>query len=120
MAHSPELIWECVRANSSFIRKGPKDIKKGMPVMSAEPGNLTGLNSFKFSGLANRKVVGLSSKKDGKKESIVLTTKHNKKSRHSRPEAIFLEMGVNKEAKKGIAALEQAMGTKYCRRDLLD
>lgn len=42
---SQEVVWECLRTQSSFLRKG----KKGTPVFSAEPGNLANKHSFKFS-----------------------------------------------------------------------
>merc|ERR1712151_503611 len=114
---APELIWECVRKNNSFIRKTRI---AGAPVMSAEQGNLCGLNSFKFSGLANSKVLGLSSKTTGKKESIVLTTRRKKEEQTTRPKTQLLETGVRKQDKKGLAAIAKAMDAGYYRRDLLD
>ncbi|CAE8642358.1 unnamed protein product [Polarella glacialis] len=65
MSMSPDIMWQCVKKNSAFLRKS-----RNMPVMSAEPGNLCSLNSFKYSGLANRKVLDISPKIAGKKESI--------------------------------------------------
>merc|ERR1712062_533952 len=67
MSVAPQLIWECVKKNSSFIRKSPN-----CPVMSAEEGNLCGLHSFKFNGLANNKVLDVTSSKNGKKEKVTL------------------------------------------------
>ena len=61
-----DLIWMCVKKNSSFIRKSAN-----MPVMSAEKGNLTGLNSYKFSGLASANALDVACVKTGKKESTV-------------------------------------------------
>ena len=78
------------------------------------------LNSFKFSGLANQKVLNVSPKFTGKKESIVLTTRHTKDEKASAPKSIYLETGLKKETKKGLAALAKAMDARYCRRDLLD
>merc|ERR1719387_2559851 len=88
--------------------------------MTAEPGNLTGTNSYKFSGLASGQVLNLSPMKKGKKECIVLTTRHKKASRAARPGSMLLETGVNKQAKKGLAALDKVMDAGYYRRDLLD
>eukprot|EP00928_Gymnodinium_smaydae_P041164 TRINITY_DN27867_c1_g1_i1.p1 TRINITY_DN27867_c1_g1~~TRINITY_DN27867_c1_g1_i1.p1 ORF type:complete len:142 (+),score=37.71 TRINITY_DN27867_c1_g1_i1:82-507(+) len=112
---SAALLWECTKKNSSFIRKSPN-----MPVMSAEPNNLCGLNSFKFSGLTGSMTLGLSSTKAGAKESIVLQTQHSKKSRGSRPSAMFVKTGLPKNSKKGVAALDAALGKTCYRRDLLD
>jgi len=59
---SPQLLWECTKKNSSFIRKSAN-----MPVMSSDPNNLCGLNSYKFSGVCGGAVLGLNSKKAGSK-----------------------------------------------------
>merc|ERR1712060_581204 len=91
----------------------------GAPVMSAEVGNLKGLNSFKFSGLANKQVLGLSSKTSGKKESIVLTTRNHKDEKAFQPERMLLETGLKKQTTKGLAALGKAMDALYYRRDLM-
>ncbi|CAE8649488.1 unnamed protein product [Polarella glacialis] len=99
---SADLLWHCVKKNSSFIRKSVN-----MPVMTAEPGNLTGLNSFRFSGLAN------------KKESIILTTKSKKTSRSYRPRGILLETGIKKGPKKGLAQLKKVMEAGFYRQDLM-
>eukprot|EP00928_Gymnodinium_smaydae_P011640 TRINITY_DN1426_c0_g4_i1.p1 TRINITY_DN1426_c0_g4~~TRINITY_DN1426_c0_g4_i1.p1 ORF type:complete len:143 (-),score=42.31 TRINITY_DN1426_c0_g4_i1:71-499(-) len=112
---APALMWECVKKNNSFIRKSPN-----MPVMSAERGNLCGLNSFKFSGLVGGHVLGLDSEKKGSKESIVLRTQSSKASNSARPGAAVVKTGVSKSAKKATAALEKALGARFYRRDLLD
>eukprot|EP00427_Karlodinium_veneficum_P024755 CAMPEP_0169117974 /NCGR_PEP_ID=MMETSP1015-20121227/30749_1 /TAXON_ID=342587 /ORGANISM="Karlodinium micrum, Strain CCMP2283" /LENGTH=118 /DNA_ID=CAMNT_0009180703 /DNA_START=95 /DNA_END=451 /DNA_ORIENTATION=- len=91
-----------------------------MPVMTAEAGNLTGMNSYKFSGLASAQVFDLSSSIKGKKETIVMTTRHKKTSRASRPGSMLLETGINKNSKKGLATLEKAMDAGFYRRDLMD
>merc|ERR1712113_942152 len=108
----------CVRSNSSFIRKGIR--ATGAPVMSAEPGNLCGLNSFKFSGLANKKLLNIATEKNGRKESIVLTTRHKKGSRASRPESMFIETGIKKDSKKGLEQLSKVIDAGFYRKDLLD
>ncbi|CAK0867772.1 unnamed protein product [Prorocentrum cordatum] len=117
MTASPELVWECIKANNSFMRKSPG---AGNKTMSAERGNLCGLHSFKFSGLANRQVVGLASARNGKKESIVLTTRQKKEAKAASPSSQYLEKGIKKAPKKGAAQLEKAMGAGFYRKDLLD
>lgn len=67
MSYSDDLIWACVRNNSCFLRKG----RKPNATFSTERGNLTGKNSFKYSGLANSKTIDL--RADG--DALVLTTK---------------------------------------------
>eukprot|EP00427_Karlodinium_veneficum_P024440 CAMPEP_0169118128 /NCGR_PEP_ID=MMETSP1015-20121227/30830_1 /TAXON_ID=342587 /ORGANISM="Karlodinium micrum, Strain CCMP2283" /LENGTH=141 /DNA_ID=CAMNT_0009180865 /DNA_START=64 /DNA_END=489 /DNA_ORIENTATION=+ len=110
-----DLIWMCVKKNSSFLRKSPN-----VPVMTAEPGNLSGFNSYKFSGLASAQVLDVSATTAGKKESIVLTTRHKKGSRSARPGSMLLKNGLNKNEKKGLAALDKVMDAGFYRRDLLD
>merc|ERR1719382_999611 len=95
MPASSDLIWECVKHNNSFMRKS-----LNMPTMSAEVGNLCGMHSFKFSGVASKKVLDVSVKKTGQKETIVLTTRSKK------------------SAKKGLAQVAKATGGAFYRRDL--
>merc|ERR1712217_406725 len=117
MSAAPELIWECVRQNNSFIRKTRIS---GAPVMSAEAGNLAGLSSFKFSGLANKQVLDVCPKLNGKKESIMLTTRNKKQEKAVQPKRMILQTGLKKQSKKGLAAVAKAMDAGYYRRDLLD
>ncbi|CAK9089863.1 unnamed protein product [Durusdinium trenchii] len=100
---APDLLWQCVKNQSCFIRK-----QKNFPVMTAEPGNLCGLNNFQFSGLASKKVLGLDSKKVGKKESIVLTTRSKRESRQYRPGVVLVTTGIKKGKKQGPEQLKKA------------
>ncbi|KAF9535605.1 ribosomal L28e protein family-domain-containing protein [Crepidotus variabilis] len=53
---SNDLQWLLLRGNNSFI---VKRVPEG-PIFSREPGNLRNLHSFKYSGLANSKVIDIS------------------------------------------------------------
>ena len=117
MLEAPALIWECVKHHNSFMRKNCKNIK-GVPTLSSDKGNLCGLHSFKFSGLANRDVLDVSSKKTGAKETIIMTTTHRQQSRLMRPKHRLIETGVKKQATKGTAQLTKALLGRYYRRDL--
>mmetsp|Transcript_116525 Transcript_116525/g.290973 ORF Transcript_116525/g.290973 Transcript_116525/m.290973 type:complete len:144 (+) Transcript_116525:89-520(+) len=112
-AAAADLVWECIKGNNAFIRKSPN-----MPVMSAEPGNLCGLNSFKFSGLASKKVLDVSVKKAGLKETIVMTMRTKNGSKAQRPGRMLVETGLKKNAKKGLAQVAKATGGALYRRDL--
>ena len=59
---SDGLVWLCVKDNNSFLRKnkGARTKRNGAITLSAEPGNLASLNTFKYSGLANSKVIKFS------------------------------------------------------------
>ena len=56
---SDALVWLCVKDNNSFMRKNKcaQTKRNGQITLSAEPGNLTSLSSFKYSGIANSKVI---------------------------------------------------------------
>jgi hypothetical protein len=54
-SYSPDLVWACVRNQSSFLRKG----RFPNVTFAGEPGNLTGKNNFSSSGLANSKTIDL-------------------------------------------------------------
>jgi len=114
MVYQQDLIWMCVKKNSSFLRKSPN-----MPVMTAEPGNLMGMNSYKFSGLANEKVLDVSSKKTGVKESIVMTVRSKKAEKAQMPKLALVKTALPKDSKKGLAALAKAMDAGFYRKDLL-
>merc|ERR1712087_22936 len=63
MSVSPDLIWPIVRDPSCFVVKrrqsGRSRMGKAGARMTTEANNLTGINSFKYSGLANAKTVDL-------------------------------------------------------------
>ncbi|KAF8808182.1 ribosomal protein L28e [Phlegmacium glaucopus] len=65
---SNDLQWLLLRKNNSFI---VKRVPEG-PIFSKEPGNLRNLHSYKFSGLANSKVIDISDSASGVK---ILTRK---------------------------------------------
>ena len=76
---SADLVWQLVRNNSSFL------VRRNGVEFTSEPGNLTGCNTFKFSGLANTKAVDLSVKK-GK---VTIGLKKTKQSKVRSPAAAW-------------------------------
>merc|ERR1711900_128610 len=102
---SPDLIWALVRNNNCFIKK-----QKNMPVFSSEKNNLAGLNTFKYSGLANNKNANVAMDKNSARVLPYLT-KSTKRSKTA-------QFGVSRCPKKGEAALrKQLLGY---RRDLTE
>merc|ERR1711997_1105660 len=97
---SSELVWQCIKGGNSFMRKGLNNT-----YFSAEPGNLTGKHSYKFSAIANKKTVDLVT--DG--TTIVLT----KASKKGKAKTIF-----KKDAKKVMKGVSKEI-TGY-RTDLAD
>jgi len=89
---SADLQWAILRNQSSFIvrkRKGTQG------ELTSEPNNLTQLNSFKFSGLANCKVVGV----DVQNKKVALTTKKLKGC--NKPKTGSANAQLNKHMVKG-------------------
>merc|ERR1712039_312111 len=99
---------------SCFIKK-----QANLPVMSAETDNLAGLNSAKYSGLAN-KSVGLSVVKNGKKEVITLTKKQKGSHAISKVGSATLKTGIKKSNKKAAEQLRKELAFGGYRRDLVD
>jgi len=95
MAPSADLLWTLVRNNSCFIQK-----QKNAPVFTSEPGNLSGLNQFKFSGLTQGKTVNVSVAKKGKKELVTLATR-KAGAKQALCKAAVVKTGIKKCAKKG-------------------
>eukprot|EP00403_Amphidinium_massartii_P041170 CAMPEP_0178453812 /NCGR_PEP_ID=MMETSP0689_2-20121128/45008_1 /TAXON_ID=160604 /ORGANISM="Amphidinium massartii, Strain CS-259" /LENGTH=159 /DNA_ID=CAMNT_0020079671 /DNA_START=75 /DNA_END=552 /DNA_ORIENTATION=- len=112
---APTLLWECVKEKSCFLVK-----RKNAPIMTKEPTNLTSLNKFRFSGLAQRKVLDVTSTVSGKKEKVLLVQRQKKPSKVCRPSASVIQTGLNKNGKKGLAGLDGAISKAFYRTDLVD
>lgn len=73
---SSELIWSIVRDTSCHLLKrkltGTCAVGKKGAEFTTEPNNVTGMNAWKYSGLANSKTIGLTA---ADSKGVVLTTK---------------------------------------------
>ena len=54
------LVWHLIRDNNSFLVKRGRTRRDGAVQLSAEPGNLLNVNTFKYSGIANSRTLTLS------------------------------------------------------------
>jgi large subunit ribosomal protein L28e len=125
---SDTLVWSIVRNNSSFLFK-----RNGIQLTS-EPNNVTNLNTFKFSGLANSKAVGLhlqqhgvklpEGHKDKDKEaitySVVLTakrTQHRNKPATSQEKSTLKRHNSTNRC-KGADAVYKSTSGRFYRGDL--
>ncbi|CAJ0640868.1 15239_t:CDS:2 [Entrophospora sp. SA101] len=99
---STDLIWLLVKNNNSFL------IKHNGVQFSSEPNNLTNSNSFKHSGLANKKSIGISPEPKGR--GVVVTTKTKgvsyKPAKNTRK--VVLSKGIRKSAKSIANSLTRA------------
>ncbi|CAG8550565.1 3493_t:CDS:2 [Funneliformis mosseae] len=62
---SDDLIWLLLRNRNSFL------VKRNGAEFTSEPNNLTNLNSFKYSGLANSKAIGVTAGPDDRGVAVV-------------------------------------------------
>ncbi|XP_059642866.1 large ribosomal subunit protein eL28y-like [Cornus florida] len=108
-----QLIWEIVKKNSSFL---VKEFGNGTASVqfSRESNNLYNLNSYKHSGLANKKTVSI--QPGGKDQSVVLATTKTKKQ--SKPAALLHKCVMKKEFNRMAKAVSNQVADNYYRPDL--
>merc|ERR1719272_998265 len=113
---SSDLQWMLVKNNHSFLVKRKTN---GGVQFSSEPNNLMNLNTFKFSGLANAKAVGVSMNEAGK---IVLTTKRTKNGAGRKPKTLNTVTVLTKHNSgkkcRGAEAVRSATQKSFYRADL--
>ncbi|XP_078439213.1 ribosomal L28e protein family [Wolffia australiana] len=114
MASIPgELVWEIVKRNNAFLVKqfgnGTAKVQ-----FSKESNNLYNLNSYKYSGLANKKTVSV--QPEGKDLSVVLATSKTKKQ--SNPSNLYNRSVLKKEFAKMAKAVVNQVAENHYRPDL--
>eukprot|EP00656_Telonema_subtile_P022209 TRINITY_DN232_c0_g1_i3.p2 TRINITY_DN232_c0_g1~~TRINITY_DN232_c0_g1_i3.p2 ORF type:complete len:134 (+),score=41.81 TRINITY_DN232_c0_g1_i3:221-622(+) len=110
---SSDLVWQCIRNNSAFLKVRKNGTLK--QVFNAEPNNLTNLNRFKDSGLANSKAVGLVA--DAEK-GVHLTLKANKRQRQIKRNAPSAKL--TGSFRKVAKAITKNTKDSYYRADLTE
>ncbi|EEF46305.1 60S ribosomal protein L28-2 [Ricinus communis] len=107
-----QLIWEAVKKNNCFL---VKQFGRGSASVqfSKEPNNLYNLNSYKHSGLSNKKTVSIQA---GKDQSVILATTKTKKQ--NRPSALLHKSVMKKEFRRMAKAVQNQVGDNYYRPDL--
>ncbi|WCJ42627.1 60S ribosomal protein L28-2 [Euphorbia peplus] len=108
-----QLIWEIVKRNNSFLVKEFGRGNAGVQ-FSKETNNLYNLNSFNYSGLANKKTVSIQS--GGKDLSVVLATSKTKKQ--NKPASLLHKSVMRKEFRSMAKAVANQVGDNYYRPDL--
>ncbi|KAL7067676.1 hypothetical protein ACR3K2_19500 [Cryptosporidium serpentis] len=110
---SSEIIWQCVKRNSSFIHKS-----NGF-TFTCEPYNMVAINSLKYSGLANRNGLGLDVKVNPNNQLIkkVQITKKKTGTRSTRrPNRLVTTIKLSTDPKQAKKKIENAFSH---RRDLV-
>ncbi|CAM8954294.1 unnamed protein product [Rhodiola kirilowii] len=106
------LIWEIVKRNNSFLVKqfgnGNASVR-----FSKESNNLYNLNSYKHSGLANKKTVTI---QPGKENAVVISTTKTKKQ--NKPALLPNKSVLKKEFSRMVKAVSNQVGDNYYRPDL--
>ncbi|XP_015866598.3 large ribosomal subunit protein eL28y-like [Ziziphus jujuba] len=107
-----QLIWEIVKKNNSFLVKqfGRGNAKVQF---SKESNNLYNLNSFKHSGLANKKTITI---QPAGKEGVLLATTKTKKQ--NKPSALLHKSVMKKEFRRMADAVDNQVASNYYRPDL--
>ncbi|CAK8579268.1 unnamed protein product [Lathyrus sativus] len=107
------LVWEIVKKNNSFLVKEFGNGNQSVQ-FSRESNNLYNLNSFKYSGLANKKTVAIQTA--GKDQSVLLAT--TKPRKHNKPSVLSQKSVMKKEFRRMAKAVQNQVGDNYYRPDL--
>jgi len=89
---SADLVWELVRHNNAFL------VKRNGAQFSSERGNVTNLNSYKYSGLANEKAVDIQPAKDGR--GIIFSHKSSKRSNLRKPASTWTSITLKRDFRR--------------------
>ncbi|KAJ6704406.1 60S RIBOSOMAL PROTEIN L28 [Salix viminalis] len=108
-----QLIWEMVKKNNCFL---VKQFGRGTASLrfSKESNNLYNLNSYKHSGLANKKTVTIQAA--DKDQAVVLATSKTKKQ--NKPASLYHKSVMKKEFRRMAKAVENQVEGNYYRPDL--
>jgi len=119
------LVWELVRNNNAFLVKRGHTKRAGAVQFSSEPGNVMGVSSYKYSGLANSKTVDIAPTTEGvaKLDKIVITSKNYGKSKFPKKATTSNKLTICKVAgAKFTKAIDAACSAEtagsYYRKDL--
>ncbi|XP_058743574.1 large ribosomal subunit protein eL28y-like [Vicia villosa] len=107
------LVWEIVKKNNSFLVKEFGNGNQSVQ-FSRESNNLYNLNSYKFSGLANKKTVAIQAA--GKDQSVLLAT--TKPRKQNKPSVLSQRSVMKKEFSRMAKAVQNQVGDNYYRPDL--
>eukprot|EP01097_Dermamoeba_algensis_P000502 TRINITY_DN1175_c0_g1_i1.p1 TRINITY_DN1175_c0_g1~~TRINITY_DN1175_c0_g1_i1.p1 ORF type:complete len:160 (+),score=42.83 TRINITY_DN1175_c0_g1_i1:111-590(+) len=107
MAASPDAVWQIIRKNSSFL------VKRNGHAFNSDPANLTNWNSFRQSGLTQKKAVKITPTEKG----VVLATKISGKSR--KPATQYSSVKLTKGFRQVSRSIKSSLNGSYYRPDLV-
>ncbi|KAJ4809164.1 60S ribosomal protein L28 [Rhynchospora pubera] len=110
-----QLVWEMVRGNNAFLVKqfGRGNAKVQF---SKEPNNLYNLHSYKFSGLANQKTIGI--KSGGSKDELAVVVSLSKPKKANKPIRATRKTIMKKNLVKMAKSVKSQVNDNYYRPDL--
>ena len=115
---SPDFLWLAVRDTSSYLLRrrvsGRSGMGKAGTELTTEPNNPTGLNSWKFPGIANPKPVDVVPTEGG----VVLTTKSRNPKRINKPNKMYNKVTLTKDFRRVAKAITKETCDNYYRPDL--
>jgi len=106
---SADIQWLIIRNNSSFLMK-----RAHMPNLSKEPNNLKGRNSFRYSGLVQKKTVGVEAAPSGK--GVVFVTRNGGSLR--KPAKNYNRVELKRNSRKTLKTIGTTLFNGRYRRDL--
>eukprot|EP00850_Spirogloea_muscicola_P018346 SM000167S02959 [mRNA] locus=s167:175889:176691:- [translate_table: standard] len=107
-APSSDLLWLLLRKQHKFLVKRGGNNSSSVQ-FSTEPNNLLNKHSFKYSGLANKKTVGLTAAGDGHVELCTTKTKKGNLPRSSKNRSLM-----KKDTRKvALAVINQVVTNRY-------
>merc|ERR1712094_86466 len=107
MSASSDLLWALTKKQNAFL------VKRNGLQLTSEPNNLMNKHSFKYSGLANLKAVGVEDNSRG----VVLNIKNKKNANQPKRNVVNIPLkkgGMRKVAK----AIKNKTEGKFYRKDL--
>ncbi|KAL3685105.1 hypothetical protein R1sor_003127 [Riccia sorocarpa] len=110
---SPDLLWQLIKRNNSFLVKQNGNGNRSVQ-FSSEKNNLYNKNSFKYSGLANRKTVSIQPAGEGL--AVVLATTKTKKG--NKPAEIVNRSVLRRDVRKMARAVVNQVSENGYRPDL--
>eukprot|EP00903_Cladosiphon_okamuranus_P016634 g15342.t1 len=114
---SNELVWSLVRRNNCFLyKRNGRTKRSGKVVLTSEPNNLKNVHSYKFSGLANSKAVGIQFDQDAKGPCASMTLKSSKNG--NKPKKSVGKSLLKKTFPSAVQAIRKQTGGTNYRPDL--
>ncbi|CAM9668813.1 unnamed protein product [Chrysoparadoxa australica] len=118
MNTSDEHVWAIVGRSSCFqVKRNGKTRRSGAVTMSSHPLNLMNVSSFKYSGLANSKAVGVTEAKDAEGHGCAMLSLKSSKKGKTPAKSVGRSL-LKKNHKAGAAAIRAQTAGSFYREDL--